>query len=393
MRRKKRLVFSWLLLLPALLYVAVAERASWRPRIWHIQGGHIVALAASPNGKWLAVGICQPPTFIYNTGANGGRTWTLSAVTRFRSRPATNTIQLWDTAGARVVDTIPCHFEATDVAFSPDNTLLAIATDPYILLWDMLHHRRLWTLPGSGPVRFSPDGKRLITLNKDMINIQFINLAKGRVSWQTGLPTGLATAGLSDQPDWMLAFPVVVTTQITTRSSYRTLCTVAPDEHTAAGVVDIPPGYASEARLLPLHKAASSQERPQVPLPPLTTNSILSEVVTALTFSPDGQWLAVGGDNVRLYDAKTGALRAVCEHSHSCEALAFAPDSQTLAGSCNHQLLLWQSSNGKLLRTIETPKPVAQNGKRGAAFLAFSGDGRTLFAGYDSDTVKLWRMK
>ena len=56
--------------------------------------------------------------------------------------------------------------------------------------------------------------------------------------------------------------------------------------------------------------------------------------VMSLAFHPNGQTLASGGDNIRLWNPNTGALKATLRTGHSTyrNGLAFSPNGQILAG-------------------------------------------------------------
>ena len=80
---------------------------------------------------------------------------------------------------------------------------------------------------------------------------------------------------------------------------------------------------------------------------------------TAIALSPNGHWLAMGGsgtlpdDRVWLWDTTTGTVAAMfAGHSGYIRALAFSPDSRTLAsGSMDATVLLWpvpETSTGAL---------------------------------------------
>jgi len=77
----------------------------------------------------------------------------------------------------------------------------------------------------------------------------------------------------------------------------------------------------------------------------------------ALAFSPDSKTLAVGsfGENCYAFEAASGKLRATLPgHGESARSVAFAPDGQTLAvGSYDKTISLWDWRAGKVTQTLE----------------------------------------
>jgi WD40 repeat protein len=119
-----------------------------------------------------------------------------------------------------------------------------------------------------------------------------------------------------------------------------------------------------------------------------------------LAFSPDGQTVATGSsvneNNVQLWRVADGtALRALAGHSGGTNGLIFSPDGRLLAGSLvNHQVCVWNVSDGKLLYTFEggAALPTLDDHRQKGANLAFSADNQTL-AFVDSDgSYRVWRM-
>ncbi|NEQ66888.1 MAG: peptidase C14, partial [Symploca sp. SIO2D2] len=74
-------------------------------------------------------------------------------------------------------------------------------------------------------------------------------------------------------------------------------------------------------------------------------------------------------------------------HSHEVKAIAYSPDSTTLASaSLDKTVKLWNAQNGSLLATLQ--------GHRGEInVIAYSPDGATLTSASDDKTVKLWNVQ
>jgi WD40 repeat protein len=182
-------------------------------------------------------------------------------------------------------------------------------------------------------------------------------------------------------------------------------------------------------------RAGSSPDRPH-----LVLQTGPEESVTSVAVSPDGSLVATGSfdGRVRIYDARTGALRRVIgsDPSRGVRALAFAPDGKTIASGgleMDRTLKFWDVRTGALVRAMaghETAgqlyaelhavayapggKVVASAGRdgfvlvwdaetgrlrhrlaahRGAALsLAFAPSGDTLASGGEDRMIGLWDL-
>ena len=97
----------------------------------------------------------------------------------------------------------------------------------------------------------------------------------------------------------------------------------------------------------------------------------------ASAFSPDGRFLAGGGDSVALWElGPGGVVKALRLPFAGVRALAFSPDSKTLAATFlrNGEIVLWDLTEGRQRATLKTGAP-------SIITIDFSPDGRYLATG------------
>ena len=351
-----------------ILWDVASQRQIGQPLIGH--NDSVTAIAFSVDGKILASGSADQTIILWDTQSQLPINQRLigheDRVTSVAFSPDGSTLAsasgngkiiLWDTQtySPFVLD---AKTHVYDLAFKPHSNILASAAcNKYgdngfcnqgrITLWDVASRQPVQTLVGHrdyvSRVAFSPDGKIL---------------ASG--SWDR---TILLWDAESNQP---LGTPLWGHT-----SSVNSLA-FSPDGKVFAS------GGGDNAVILWDVK----------PRQPIGQQYELGHNLFSAAVSPDGKHFATGSEStVFLWDTQPTAptRRELIGHNNIVNALAFSPDSKTLAtGSHDTSIILWD---------VETGQPKGRpllGHKELINALAFSPDGKTLASGSWDDTIIVW---
>ena len=298
--------------------------------------GVVQSLSFSPDGRLLASG----------AGAQGGLSGPIPDVP--------SEVKLWDLSAhppkERATLDLGRREGVYDLAFAPDGKTLAAGAGFTVLsLWDLPSHRRRAILHGAaGHPAFLAGGAILAA-----------NAYPGIRLFET--TTGASRGVIADR-------------------TIRTL-TYHPDGKTvAAGLGD---------GTVALWDMAESRMR-------LSLQGH-AQPVLSVTFSPDGKTLASAGEDgaILLWDFPGGQQPYKIEdwepldrgrnHAGAVTSLAFSPDGQFLAsGGQDATVRLWNPASAPFLR-----KTFRGHESRVSA-VAFRPDGKTLASASDDGTIRLW---
>ena len=329
------------------------ELAPALPRILAAHQSPVDTLAYSRDGKWLATGCAYQG----------------------------DVIRIWDAKTLQLQATTDSHLGGACAAFAPDgNTLVVAGHDSTLTLCDTRTGKSVAEFKGFmepfNAVVFSPDGKTIATGGQ-------------RGSFAQG----------SDHHPWNGFHPrlwdVATRREIPEFAQHQghygwVLCLAfSPDSK-----ILVSGGGGGELRWWDV------AARKELGSPPRQNNGVTvtaefahQKDLFALTFSPDGKWLATGSEDntARLWNVHTRKpAYTLLGHGDIVYAAAFSPDGKTLAtGSREGLVKLWSLATLRDNQVLETLTLTSH--QEGIRSLQFSPDGNTLTAGYLGGNVRFWQ--
>jgi WD40 repeat protein len=312
----------------------------------------------------------------------------------------TGTVYRWSLPGGALMNTFQLLENPADnvaiVAFSPDGAILAMRSrgGSGVELWRVSDGIRLRRIAaGAGALAFSPggsllatgvydsvelwrvaDGTRAGTLGRQLDGVVMLAFAPDGRSLATGTWGGqLQTWRVRDGAELQRAADYMSDVTSLSLSSDGALLATGSQDYTAR-----------------LWRTADGQVVQIFPWvrPPRTGDDGPTGLKVAV--APDSRTVAVGtwDGAVQLWRLSDGALLHTLVGDDEADigvvcSVAFSPDGRLLASACRGNVQLWDAGSGALLRTLDTRVEILA--------LAFSPDSATLAVGGRGGAVQLWR--
>jgi WD40 repeat protein len=126
--------------------------------------------------------------------------------------------------------------------------------------------------------------------------------------------------------------------------------------------------------------------------------------IHGMAITPDGKWLATGGDDhrIKIWQINDSGNLARCEHiltgsSGPIESITFSPEDNQIATTGDDSIIrLWSVNSGELLQIFPKRTDIVINTERHTGIVAtvtFSSDGQYLISGGFDRTIRFWSIQ
>lgn len=364
----------------------------------HQHASQVESVAFSPDGRRILSASLDGKAIVWDaaTGAvvevlRGHKEGLLGAVFAGNERVITisddRTARLWDVTDGPFVAMLDGHARSVDrLCASADGSILVSASaDKTARVWDTRTFAALAVLPDhKGPVAalaVSPDGKTVVTGAMDTPTRVWDARTGAVRATLPGQDKGANAAAFSPDGALFAVASIDGPASLWDAASATEKRKLEGHERKIAQMVFSHDGrrlvtasWDGTARIWDVAGAA----------PPVVLKGP-EGWVTAAVFSPDDRTVAIAaGEQARLFDAATGALRhELSGHEQQVNAITYSPGGELLAtASLDGTLRTWRSDTGAPVKTFTGHAEAVMD-------LAFSADGERLFSAGDT-TVRVW---
>ena len=406
--------------------------------------GSILALAFSPDGKYLATGDGSGDVCLWDvkTGQKHfrglGHTNWITCVTftpdgkNLLSSSEDHTLRLWSMQTGQCLKTYQGHDNwVLTLSLSPDGkTVASGSSDHSIKLWDIETGQCFKSLKGHdhwvSSVKFTKNGQCLLSASYDN-SIKLWNLETGEcVKTFTGHNDHVLSLSLSPSGENFASSSDDRTIKVWNIEQEQAVNTFYEAHTDGIGAVSYSPDE---------NNLASSAADGDIKIWEIKTGKCLhilsghTNWLKSVSFSPDSQTLASGSGSqgIRIWDAKTGeCLQSFSGKVNWLRSIAFSPNHLSLAsGGVDGKVRIWDINTGQCITEMkghsDSLKSViySPNGLKIASsgddymvriwdatrdirllslkghtnrvlYVVFSQDGRRLASGSEDNTLKLW---
>jgi WD40 repeat protein len=249
---------------------------------------------------------------------------------------------------------------------------------------------------GSQFVRFTPDGKKLLSRPAVYGNPAAWDVATGKrlsdARWPDALsPDGKLAAWVTPRHGLDRTGAIVITEAATNKELYRIADTSKAISHTSPGT----PHFAPDGKTLYYFYTSPSAYGSEYWLRAVDadTGNNRRDIVAhhfksmcELRYSPDGKRFATSsGTDVLIFESASGKQTArLAGHTKDVRQVAWSPDSlQLVSVAKDNSVRLWDIATGKLVRPFEVHTWVVLG-------VAFARDGKHVISASLDETLRIW---
>jgi WD40 repeat protein len=357
------------------------------------------SVAFSGDGSLFAMGTEDGGIEIWNTGerkkvrafagpANGKRARVLGFASRdslLISLTHEGSVRIWDFQTGKLREEVKERVGWT-LALAPDARTIAYGDDKTLKFWNIKAQQQRLGTPGHHStirsIDFAPDGATLASCADDhTVRLWNVSRCTEVRQWTTG----------AKNHAWQVRFSKDGKTVITANWHYVELRDASTGKLRATLGVNRILNAITEARVLPDQKTVVSVDHYQTQVWSIEQQHVVRALPAPLgsfyrsTIAPDGQFVASTGDEgIAILDTITGKQHVIQKEGRP-ETLVFSADGQYLAWPAHDAVVVWDMKRMDIHRRIKTRDPLQA--------LAFDRTGRYLAAAGSGPRIRIWNLK